>query len=42
MSFDPKAHLMQIARKVKNPATGQWETRQDDYLEVKCAPRNAR
>jgi hypothetical protein len=33
--FDPTAHLMKIARKVKNPATGQWETRQDDYLEVK-------
>jgi hypothetical protein len=35
MSFNPRDHLMQIARKVKNPTTGQWEPRQDDYLEVK-------
>jgi hypothetical protein len=35
MTFDPKAHLMQLPRKVKDPETGQWVTRCDDYLEVK-------
>jgi hypothetical protein len=33
--FDPKAHLIQLPRRVKDPATGQWVTRQDEYLEVK-------
>jgi hypothetical protein len=35
MAFDPKAHLIQLPRRVKDPATGQWTTRLDDYLEVK-------
>jgi hypothetical protein len=35
MTFDPKAHLIQLPRRVKDPATGQWTTRLDDYLEVK-------
>jgi hypothetical protein len=33
--FDPKAHLIQLPRRVKDPATGQWATRYDDCLEVK-------
>jgi hypothetical protein len=33
--FDPKAHLITLPRRVKDPATGQWVTRQDEYLEVK-------
>jgi hypothetical protein len=40
--FDPKPHLIQLPRRVKDPQTGQWTTRLEDYLEVKCAPRNAR
>jgi hypothetical protein len=34
MAFDPKPHLIQLPRKVKDRATGQWTTRQDDYLQV--------
>jgi hypothetical protein len=33
--FDPKAHLIQLPRRVKDPITGQWVTRSDDYLEVR-------
>jgi hypothetical protein len=33
--FDPKAHLIQLPRRVKDQQTGQWVTRQDEYLEVK-------
>jgi hypothetical protein len=33
--FDPKAHLIQLPRRVKDPTTGQWVTRQDEYLEVR-------
>ena len=33
--FDPKPHLMQLPRRVKDPQTGQWATRLEDYLEVK-------
>jgi hypothetical protein len=33
--FDPKAHLIQLPRRVKDQATGQWVTRLDEYLEVK-------
>jgi hypothetical protein len=33
--FDPKAHLIQLPRKHKDKATGQWTTVVDDYLEVK-------
>jgi hypothetical protein len=33
--FDPKPHLIQLPRKVKDPDTGRWSTRYDDYLEVK-------
>jgi hypothetical protein len=35
MVFDPKAHLMQLPRKQKDPQTGQWTIPLDDYLEVK-------
>jgi hypothetical protein len=35
MTFDPKAHLIQLPRKVKDPQTGQWSTHHDEYLEVK-------
>jgi hypothetical protein len=35
MAFDPKPHLIQLPRRVKDPQTGQWTTRLDDYLEVK-------
>lgn len=35
MTFDPKAHLIQLPRRVKDPNTRQWMTRQDEYLEVK-------
>ena len=35
MAFDPKAHLIQLPRRVKDPSTGQWSTRLDEYLEVK-------
>jgi hypothetical protein len=35
MTFDPKAHLIQLPRKVKDKATGQYITVYDDYLEVK-------
>jgi hypothetical protein len=33
--FDPKPHLIRLPRRVKDPQTGQWATRFDDYLEVK-------
>jgi hypothetical protein len=33
--FDPTAHLIQLPRRVKDPVTGHFTTRQDDYLEVK-------
>jgi hypothetical protein len=33
--FDPKAHLIQLPRRVKDPTTGQFITRQDEYLEVR-------
>jgi len=33
--FDPKPHLIQLPRRVKDPHTGQWTTRLEDYLEVK-------
>jgi hypothetical protein len=35
MTFDPKEHLINLPRKVKNKVTGNWETTHDDYLEVK-------
>jgi hypothetical protein len=35
MAFDPKPHLIQLPRKVKDPLTGYWTTRLEDYLEVK-------
>jgi hypothetical protein len=35
MAFDPKPHLIQLPRKVKDRATGQYVTVYDDYLEVK-------
>jgi hypothetical protein len=35
MVFDPKPHLITLPRKVKDPDTGQWTTRREDYLEVK-------
>jgi hypothetical protein len=35
MAFDPQAKLIQLPRRVKDPQTGQWTTRLDDYLEVK-------
>lgn len=34
--FDPKAHLLQLPRKVKDAATGQWVTRQEAYLPVRA------
>jgi hypothetical protein len=33
--FDPKAHLIQLPRRVKDPITGHFTTRYDEYLEVK-------
>ena len=33
--FDPKPHLMQLPRRVKDRQTGQYTTVYDDYLEVK-------
>jgi hypothetical protein len=33
--FDPKPHLIQLSRRAKDPQTGQWTTRLEDYLEVK-------
>jgi hypothetical protein len=33
--FDPRAHLIQLPRRVKDRATGQYTTVYDDYLEVK-------
>jgi len=33
--FDPKAHLIQLPRRVKDPTTGHFTTRYDEYLEVK-------
>jgi hypothetical protein len=35
MTFDPKTHLIQLPRRVKDPNTGQFITRQDEYLEVR-------
>jgi hypothetical protein len=35
MAFDPKAHLIQLPRRVKDPQSGQWTTRLEEYLEVK-------
>jgi hypothetical protein len=35
MAFDSKPHLIQLPRRVKDPQTGHWTTRLDDYLEVK-------
>jgi hypothetical protein len=35
MTFDPKARLITLPRKVKDPQTGLWITRHDEYLEVK-------
>jgi hypothetical protein len=33
--FNPQEHLIYLPRKVKDPVTGQWSTRLDEYLEVK-------
>jgi hypothetical protein len=33
--FDPKPHLIQLPRKVKDKVTGHWTTVYEDYLEVK-------
>jgi hypothetical protein len=33
--FDPKVHLIQLPRRVKDPSTGHFTTRLDEYLEVK-------
>jgi hypothetical protein len=35
MTFDPRVHLIQLPRKVKDKASGQYITVYDDYLEVK-------
>jgi hypothetical protein len=35
MVFDPKPHLIQLPRRVKDRQTGQYVTHYDDYLEVK-------
>jgi hypothetical protein len=35
MSFDPQTKLIQLPRRVKDPQTGQWTTRQEEYLEVR-------
>jgi hypothetical protein len=32
--FDPKAHLIQLPRRVKDPTTEHFTTRYDEYLEV--------
>src|SRR5262245_57400774 len=33
--FDPRIKLIHLPRRVKDPQTGQWVTRLDEYLEVK-------
>jgi hypothetical protein len=33
--FNPRDFLITLPRRVKDPQTGQWSVRQDDYLEVK-------
>jgi hypothetical protein len=33
--FDPKPHLIQLPRRIKDRQTGHWTTRLDDYLEVR-------
>jgi hypothetical protein len=33
--FDPREHLIQLPRRVKDRQTGQYVTVYDDYLEVK-------
>ena len=33
MTFDPRAHLIQLPRKEKDKATGQWVTRLEAYLD---------
>ena len=33
--FNPREHLIQLPRKLKDKATGQWKTVHDEYLEVK-------
>src|SRR5262245_34245570 len=35
MTFDPQSKLIQLPRRVKDPQTGQWTTRLEEYLEVK-------
>jgi hypothetical protein len=35
MAFDPSKYLIQLPRRVKDPQTGQWSTRLDDYLQVR-------
>ena len=35
MVFDPAAHLIQLPKRVKDKATGQWTTVQEAYLEVR-------
>ena len=35
MTFDPHPHLIQLPKRIKNPETGKWETKEEDYLEVK-------
>jgi hypothetical protein len=33
--FNPQEHLIKLPKRVKDPETGQWVIRHDDYLEVK-------
>jgi hypothetical protein len=35
VTFDPRAHLIQLPKRVKDPQTGHVVTRHDGYLEVK-------
>src|SRR5262245_20203861 len=35
MTFDPIGHCIKLPRRVKDEKTGKWETRLEDYLEVK-------
>ncbi len=40
MTFDPTHYVTRLSRRQRTP-DGQWKTIELDYLEVKCAPRNA-
>jgi hypothetical protein len=35
MTFDPRAHLIKLPKRTKDPETGKWITVMQDYLEVR-------